>query len=289
MSQIIDIKNLTYIYLPGSAYQRQALNNINMSLDQGELLGLFGGNGSGKSTLAKLLNGLIFPTTGRVTVCGIDTSIKALRNDLWKKVGLVFQYPEQQIFESNVYDEVAYGPRNLALSEAEVKIRVYEALKRVGLTPDSIVNLSPVKLSGGVRRRIAIAGILALEPEILVLDEPMAGLDPVGQKLMLDIIKARQENKNQTTIIISHNLKDILALADKIAILEKGSLVFYGEVPELLNNIDILSRFRLELPDYLQVAYALNARGLKTNSGIKNLHEAGLELLRIISGQKGKL
>lgn len=251
------------------------------------MLGLFGGNGSGKSTLAKLLNGLLYPSRGKVRVCGIDTSIKELRNELWKKVGLVFQYPEQQIFEANIYDEVAYGPRNLGLKEAEVKSRVYQALEKVGLLPETLVNLSPVKLSGGVRRRIAIAGVLALEPEILILDEPMAGLDPLGQELMLDIIKKRQEMGTQSTIIISHNLKDIIALADKIAILEKGSLLFYGEVAELLENIDILSRFHLELPDYLQVVYALKARGKRTNRDISNLDEAGLELIQIISSQKG--
>ena len=250
------------------------------------MLGLFGGNGSGKSTLAKLLNGLLYPSRGKVRVCGIDTSIKELRNELWKKVGLVFQYPEQQIFEANIYDEVAYGPRNLGLKEAEVKSRVYQALEKVGLLPETLVNLSPVKLSGGVRRRIAIAGVLALEPEILILDEPMAGLDPLGQELMLDIIKKRQEMGTQSTIIISHNLKDIIALADKIAILEKGSLLFYGEVAELLENIDILSR-SFGAPDYLQVVYALKARGKRTNRDISNLDEAGLELIQIISSQKG--
>jgi energy-coupling factor transport system ATP-binding protein len=287
MSNIIDIKDLSYVYLPGTPYEQQALKDINMVLNQGELLGLFGGNGSGKSTLAKLLNGLLYPSRGKVRVCGIDTSIKELRNELWKKVGLVFQYPEQQIFEANIYDEVAYGPRNLGLKEAEVKSRVYQALEKVGLLPETLVNLSPVKLSGGVRRRIAIAGVLALEPEILILDEPMAGLDPLGQELMLDIIKKRQEMGTQSTIIIYHNLKDIIALADKIAILEKGSLLFYGEVAELLENIDILSRFHLELPDYLQVVYALKARGKRTNRDISNLDEAGLELIQIISSQKG--
>jgi energy-coupling factor transport system ATP-binding protein len=169
MSNIIDIKDLSYVYLPGTPYEQQALKDINMVLNQGELLGLFGGNGSGKSTLAKLLNGLLYPSRGKVRVCGIDTSIKELRNELWKKVGLVFQYPEQQIFEANIYDEVAYGPRNLGLKEAEVKSRVYQALEKVGLLPETLVNLSPVKLSGGVRRRIAIAGVLALEPEILIM------------------------------------------------------------------------------------------------------------------------
>lgn len=284
MSKIIEAQDLSYMYLPGSPYEHLALKNLNLSLNQGEFLGIFGPNGSGKSTLAKHLNGLLYPTSGAITVCGIDTKVKHLRSQLWKKVGLVFQYPEHQIFEANVYDEVAYGLHNLGLNESEIRNRVYDALEKVGLSPDSIARLAPINLSGGIRRRVAIAGILALQPEILVLDEPMAGLDPLGCKLVLDIIRNRQENRNKTTIMISHNLKEILALADKVAVLDRGALVFYGEVKKLLANMEILTRFSFELPDYLQVVQALAARGMDVNTNIRSMTEAGWEIIRILSG-----
>ncbi len=281
MSEIITVKDLNYTYLPGSAYEHQALKNISFSLDKGDFLGIFGPNGSGKSTLAQHFNGLLYPTRGLVTVCNMDTSNKKLRLELWKKVSLVFQYPEQQIFQITVYDEVAYGPRNLGISEAEVKDRVYKALQQVGLAPEYIVQLTPIRLSGGMRRRVAIAGMLALDPEILVLDEPMAGLDTLGRKLILDIIKRRHDNK-ETTVMISHNLKDIIALADKIAILDRGSLVFFGNIKQLLENKEILAHYRLELPEYLQVVYALADRGFSVKTNISGMIEAGQEIIKLL-------
>ncbi len=282
MSAIIEIQDLNFTYQPGSPYQRQALKNINLTLNSGEFLGIVGSNGSGKSTLVQHLNGLLFPMTGKVTVCGVDTANKELRDQLWKQAGLVFQHPEQQIFEATIYEEVAYGPKNLGLSELEIRRRVYDALGNVGLIPGETEHLAPITLSGGMRRRVAIAGILALQPQVLILDEPMAGLDSSGRKLMLDLMKNRQQQSKETTVMISHSLKDILALADKIAVLDKGSLVFYGEVEELLGKTELLTRCHLELPDYLQVVYSLAARGLKVNTIIRSIEEAGSEITTLL-------
>ncbi len=282
MPHIIQVKDLNYIYLPGSPYERHALKNINLSLEQGEFLGIFGPNGSGKSTLAQHFNGLLLPASGSVSVCGLDTADKKMRHELWKKVSLVFQYPEQQIFQVTVYDEVAYGPRNLGIGEAEVKDRVYGALDQVGLLSKDTVQLAPFSLSGGIKRRVAIASLLALEPEILVLDEPMAGLDLSGRRLIVDIIKKRQERR-KTAVMISHNLKDIIALADKIAVLDRGCLVFFGTVGKLLESKDILAHFRLELPEYLQVMHALADRGFQVCTDINSITEAGDEIVRLLS------
>jgi len=282
MSPVIDIQNLNFTYQPGSPYQRHALININFTLDTGEFLGIVGSNGSGKSTLVQHLNGLLSPTTGKVIVCGMDTANKELKDQLWKQAGLVFQHPEQQIFEATIYEEVAYGPKNLGLSGIEIKNRVYDALEKVGFIPEETEHLAPITLSGGMRRRVAIAGILAIQPRVLILDEPMAGLDFVGRNLMLDLIRNRRQKGNETTIMISHSLKDIWALADKIAVLDKGSLVFYGKVEELLEKTELLTSCHLELPDYMQVVCSLLARGFKINTTIRSIEEAGLEITKLL-------
>lgn len=277
MSNIVEIKDIDYTYLNGLSNEHQAIKNITLSLNRGDCLGIFGANGSGKSTLAKIINGLLRPTAGKMIICGINSADKHLNEHLWKKVGFVFQYPEKQIFKSNVYDEVAYGPRNLGLSESEVKIRVYDALEKVGFIPDLGEHSSPVNLSGGMQRRIAIAGILALNPEVLILDEPMAGLDPIGRKLVYDIIKNRQENNN-TTIIISHDLKEIIDLIDKIIILDQGAVIFEGIIDDLLDEEKILAKYKFELPDYLQVIYALTTKGVKIDKNLKSMAEVASEI-----------
>lgn len=279
---IIEILNLNFIYQPGSHYQRHALKDINLSLNQGEFLGIIGSNGSGKSTLVQHLNGLLYPTTGKVLVCGLDTADKELRDQLWKKAGLVFQQPEQQIFEASIFDEVAYGPKNLGLSEREIKKRVYDALEKVGFIPAETEHLAPITLSGGMRRRVAIAGILALEPQVLILDEPMAGLDFIGRKLMLDLMRKRKLSKTETTVMISHSLKDILMLADKIAVLDKGNLLFFGGVEKLLNTTEIFNRYSMQLPDYLQVVYSLTSKGLMVNTAIRSIEEAVSEIIKLL-------
>lgn len=280
MPGMIEIAHLSHTYAAGSPYEVEALQDINLSIEQGEFLGLFGPNGSGKSTLVQHLNGLIRPQKGTVTVCGLNASDPKASRELWKKAGLVFQYPEHQIFQISVYDEVAYGPRNLKLPEATVKERVCEALQQVGLLQENIAQLPPVTLSGGMRRRVAIAGMLAIQPEILILDEPMAGLDAAGRSLILDIIRKRQQ-KHETTVMISHSLKEIMAITDKIAILDEGSLVFNGEVKELLTRPEVLAGYHFELPEYLQVVYELAARGFEIRTNISSIREAGGEIIKL--------
>lgn len=280
MPKIVEIEHLSYTYALGSVYEHKALNDITLSIEEGEFLGLFGPNGSGKSTLVQHLNGLIRPMKGSVTVCGINASDPKASRELWKKAGLVFQYPEHQIFQITVYDEIAYGLRNLGLPETEVRERTYEALRQVGLSQEGIDKLHPATLSGGMRRRVAIAGMLAIRPDILILDEPMAGLDSIGRKLILDIVKKRQEQK-ETTIMISHDLKQILNITDNIAILDNGSLAFAGRVSDLLAKPEILSRYELELPEYLQVVHALSARGFEIRVDVGSVEEAAEEIARL--------
>jgi len=284
MSKIIELQDLGYTYLKGSPYEHQALKKINLSLNPGDCLGIFGPNGSGKSTLAKILNGLLRPTSGKAVICGIDSASKHFNEHLWKKVGYVFQYPEKQLFKPNVYDEVAYGPRNLGLSESDIKIRVLDALEKVGVKPDLYKHLSPANLSGGERRRVAIAGILALNPEIIILDEPVAGLDAIGRKMVYEIIKNRQENGN-TIIIISHDLKEIMKLIDRIVILDHGTIFFAGEVQDLLAVPKILAHYKFELPAYLQVVNALVAKGIKVQTSLTSMTEVASEISRILRGE----
>lgn len=280
MSKIIEMNQLAFTYAKGSPYEHKALKNISFDLEQGEFLGIFGPNGSGKSTLAQQFNGLLSPGSGTVRVCGMNTDDAKQRRWLWKKVSLVFQYPEQQIFQITVFDEVAYGPRNLGLAENEVKIRVRAALQEVGLIPEDIINTAPASLSGGMKRRIAIAGMLAMLPELLILDEPMAGLDATGRKLILEIIRERQLEQ-KSTVMISHDLKEIIHLADKIAILDEGSLAFYGTTEQLLKDPDILSSYCYELPAYLQLLHALTEKGLTVNKNIRSIKEASQEIARL--------
>lgn len=284
MPRIIEIDHLFHTYAEGSPYEVEALKDVSLSIDQGEFLGLFGPNGSGKSTLVQHLNGLIQPQKGSVIVCGIDASKPKTSRHLWKKAGLIFQFPEHQIFQTSVYNEVAYGPRNLKLPETTVKERVYEALQQVGIIQENVVQLPPATLSGGMRRRVAIAGMLAIQPEILILDEPMAGLDSAGRKLILDIIRKRQE-KHETTVMISHSLKEIMTITDKIAILENGCLVFNGKVKDLLNRPEVLVQYHFELPEYLQIVYELAAKGFDIKTNISSIREAGQEIIKL---QKNK-
>lgn len=282
MSTIIDAFEITYTYLLGSKQEHNALKDITLTLDSGEFLGIFGPNGSGKSTLSMHFNGLLSPTEGSVTVCGIGEADRENWDKLWEKAGMVFQYPERQIFEASVFDEIAYGLKNLGLNPAEIKSRVESSLRQVGLDPEEFYSLQPLSLSGGMRRRVAIASVLALRPQILILDEPMAGLDPIGRKYMLNIIRERKRHSNDTTVMISHCLKDILMLADKIAVLDEGKLIFFGSVDELLANHALLALYHFELPEYLKVVTMLREKGVAIKPDVRSIEEAGAEIVRVL-------
>lgn len=280
---IINVENLSYTYCPGTPYEKKALDGVTLSVSKGRFLGLVGANGSGKSTLVQHFNGLLCPAAGKVTICGRDTAVKQHRNELWKKVGLVFQYPEQQLFEATVFDDVSYGPRNLGLNSREVRDRTEEALRKVGLEPCSIAALPPICLSGGLRRRVAIAGVLAMQPEVLVLDEPTAGLDPRGREMILGLIKRLQQEDGMTVVMVSHSLREIILLADQIAVLEKGKLVVCGDTKEVLHQKDFRELPDIMLPDYLQLVYTLAERGKKVNTRISTMAEAELEVEKLLT------
>lgn len=278
---IIDVKNVNYIYCPGTPYEKKALDNITISVKRGEFLGIVGANGSGKSTLVQHFNGLLGATSGQVIICGQDTSLKQYRNELWKKVGLVFQYPEQQLFEDTVGEDIAYGPKNLGLDPEEIEHRTIQALVKVGLDP-SVAKLPPVCLSGGLRRRVAIAGVLAMQPEILVLDEPTAGLDPCGRDVILKLVKRLQQEDHITVVMISHSLKDIITLADNIAVLEKGKLVMHGPAKEVFAQQEFRKVAGILLPDFMQVMFALAEGGKPVHTGITTVDEAETEIRKLL-------
>lgn len=279
---IIETKDLTHIYLPGTPYEKKALDGVSFSIKQGEFVGIVGANGSGKSTLVQHFNGLLVPTTGSVVVCGEDTSIKKHRRELWKKVGLVFQFPEQQLFKSTVFDEVAYGLKNLGLNADEIETRVEDTLTRVGLNSREIIHLSPLSLSGGTRRQVALSCILAMHPAILVLDEPTSGLDPSGCDHITETIKDMQREHNTTVVMISHCLNELMLLADKLIFLEQGRLVACGSKREVLHYIALHNLDDLILPDYLKLMHRLKNYGYRVKTDIISVDEAALEIGRIL-------
>lgn len=282
MQNIVEVNNLSYTYMPGTPYEKKALNDVSFSLGRGECLGIIGSNGSGKTTLIQHLNGLLAPVEGSVLIDGVDTAQKDVQAELWKKVGLVFQYPEQQLFEATVEEDVAYGPKNLGLSSEEVKRRVADSLTWLGLDYGDIKDLPPLTLSGGTRRRVAIAGILAIQPEIIVFDEPAAGLDYIGQKKILDLLSKLQKEKQTTVIIVSHSIRELIPLANKLLVLEKGNVSFYGDTVDIVTSPRFVEQYGYMLPDYMQLINKLIVRGKRLNSKIKSIEEAESQIEALI-------
>jgi len=257
----IIIKNLCYTYGTGSLFEVAALLDVNLEINDGEYVGLIGHTGSGKSTLAQHLNGLLRPSSGEIMVEGIDlTNKKADLMAVRQRVGLVFQYPEYQLFEETIYKDIAFGPKNLKLPEAEIKERVYEAMTLVGLD-HSLAERSPFELSGGQKRRAAIAGVLSMRPKTLVLDEPIAGLDPQGKKEILTLIDQYHEQYGATIVIISHNMDDIAKVADRVVVMNKGTKAMDGTPKEIFSRHDELLGMGLGLPQMAEVVRELNKRG----------------------------
>lgn len=275
----IEITQLDHTYLPGSALAYPALSGISLTIHDGEFLGIIGHTGSGKSTLIQHLNGLLLPTSGSVFVDGLDTREKKLRKKIRSLVGMVFQYPEYQLFEETVKGDVAFGPKNMGLEEEEVSTRVNEALRLVGLNPDEFSEKSPFELSGGEKRRAALAGILAMRPKYLVLDEPMAGLDPRGRHEILALIESLRRDFGTGIVMVSHSMDDVAMFADRIAVLDKGSL-FMVDTPEtVFSHSTELLRMGLNLPQATRLVQALRARGIAIERDYFRMDELSQDLI----------
>lgn len=275
----IEVRNLSHIYHKGSPSETAALKDISFRIEDGEFVGLIGPTGSGKSTLIQHLNGLLKPTSGEVLVDGEDIwgrsmSLRKLR----QRVGLVFQYAEQQVFEETVRDDIAFGPRNLGLSEKEVQERVLEAAKMVGL-PEELLGRSPFELSGGQLRRVAIAGVVAMKPEVLILDEPAAGLDPRGRDAILSSVK-EMHRSGMTVILVSHNMEDVARLCERLLVLNKGELVADGSPREIFSKSEFVRKIGLKAPDVVNLMEKLRERGWNVRTDIVTIDEALGEILR---------
>ena len=258
----IRLENVNYIYGEGSGQEKWALKNINLTIHDREFIGIVGHTGSGKSTLTQLLNGLEKPSSG--TIYYNDEDIQAdgyERRKLRQKVGLVFQYPEHQLFEVSVIKDVEFGPRNLGLSNLDVEKRSFDALKQVGLS-DDLLDVAPFALSGGQKRRVAIAGVLAMQPEVLILDEPTAGLDPAGRTEILELLKKLHEENNITVILVSHSMDDVARYAGRILVMNQGELVLDGEPQKVFQYRDELRKIGLDVPQSTNILYELRDRGM---------------------------
>ena len=262
MAPILEVKNLTHTYSAGTPFEHKAIDNMNFSVERGEFIGIIGHTGSGKSTLMQHLNGLLKPTSGAVLLDGVDIhSDKKFTRQARFRVGLVFQYPEYQLFEETVYKDIAFGPKNMGLKPEEIDRRVREAAKLVGLT-DKQLEVSPFDLSGGQKRRVAIAGVIAMEPEVLILDEPTAGLDPASRAAVLENIEAYRRAKNATIMMVSHSMNDVARLTDRLLVLSGSKLAMDGPPAEVFTRADELLEMGLDIPDITRVFLRLKQMGL---------------------------
>jgi energy-coupling factor transport system ATP-binding protein len=274
----INFENVSFVYLEGSPYEKKALNNINLSIKKGEIVGLIGHTGSGKSTLIQHLNGLLLPKNGRVLIDEMDTKLKK-GNEIRKKVGLVFQYPEYQLFEETVRKDIAFGPINLGLNDTETNNRVDEAISNMEIDGE-LLEKSPFELSGGQKRKVAIAGVLAMDPEILVLDEPAAGLDPHSKYHLYELIKRIHKEKGITIILVSHNMADIADMTERTIVLHEGSIVFDSTPRDVFSNKKKLNSIGLDVPDITKLFYELSMKISSINSNIYTISEAKNEILK---------
>ena len=278
----IKIENLTYVYMPKTPFEKKALDNVSLEIEDGEFLAVIGHTGSGKSTLIQHLNGLLKPASGKIYVDGTDITDKDTKLvDIRKKVGLVFQYPEYQLFEETIAKDIAYGPTNLGLNEDEILRRVKKSMEMVGLDYDEYKDISPFELSGGQKRRVAIAGVIAMEPNVLILDEPTAGLDPAGRDDILEQIKFLHEKYN-----MSHSMEDVGKLAEKIIVMNDGHIELQGKPKEVFREIDTLERIGLAVPQVTYLMRALKRKGFNVSEDIFTVEKAKSELLNILLKNK---
>ena len=285
---ILETKNLTYIYGEGTPFEKKAVNNVNIKIEQGELIGIMGHTGSGKSTFVQMLNGLIKPHSGQVLLNGKDIwekpkEIKKIRF----QVGMVFQYPEYQLFEETVYKDIAFGPKNMGLSDEEVDKSVRRAARFVGLK-DELLNKSPFDLSGGEKRRAAIAGVIAMDPDVLILDEPTAGLDPMGRDVLLSqIVQYHKERKN-TVLMVSHSMEDLARIADRIMVMNNSNLEMFDTTKNVYSQNKRLEEISLRVPQITKIMAELKDKGFEFSDGILTVEQALEEILTLLK-KEGKV
>jgi len=280
----IIIKNLTHIYMKGTPFERKALDGVDIEINTGEFVAIIGHTGSGKSTLIQHINGLLKPDSGTILINGVDISDKSVKlSDIRKKVGLVFQYPEYQLFEETIEKDIAFGPGKLKIAQEEIINRVVKAMESVGLDYQLYKDKSPFELSGGQKRRVAIAGVIAMEPEVLILDEPTAGLDPKGRDEILKQIKCFQEIYNMTIILVSHSMDDVSRIADKIFVMEKGKSIMNGTPREVFSNVDKIEKVGLSAPQIAYLMKKLKEKGIDVDENIYTVEGAATEIQKLYS------
>ncbi|EJO5348508.1 energy-coupling factor transporter ATPase [Clostridium botulinum] len=282
----IKIENLTYVYMEGTPFEKKAIDNVNITIKDGEFVALIGHTGSGKSTLIQHINGLLKPKSGNIIIDDINISNKGVKlSSIRKKVGLVFQYPEYQLFEETIEKDIAFGPVNLGLNEEEILNRVKRAMNIVGLDYEVYKNKSPFELSGGQKRRVAIAGVVAMEPKILILDEPTAGLDPKARDDIYSKIQSLRKEYNMTIILVSHSMEDVAKFADKILVMHKGKCVLQGKPCEIFKEIDVLESIGLAAPEVTYLVEKLRKKGFNLPDNIYTIERAKKELLKALKSE----
>lgn len=285
---LLSVKDLTYVYSPSTPFAHTAVDRIDLDIEQGEFVGIIGHTGSGKSTLVQMLNGLLKPTSGTVTLDGVDiwAKPKEIRRIRFR-VGLVFQYPEYQLFEDTVAKDIAFGPTNMGLSEQEINEAVASAAKFVGLNPD-LLEKSPFDLSGGEKRRAAIAGVIAMDPDVLILDEPCAGLDPMGRDILLSQIYNYHKERGNTVILVSHSMEDVATVCDRVLVMNKSRVEMFGTTAEVFSRGEELSAIGLRVPQVTSVVDRLIESGVSLDKGVLTVEKAVYEIVEYLK-REGRL
>ncbi|MBU3128543.1 energy-coupling factor transporter ATPase [Clostridium sp. FP2] len=279
----IKIENLTHVYMPNTPFEKKAIDDVSLEIKQGEFVALIGHTGSGKSTLIQHINGLLKPTSGSLLIDDIDITMKKMKlTNIRKKVGLVFQYPEYQLFEETIEKDIAFGPKNLGLDNDEINKRVQRAMKIVGLDYEEYKDKSPFEISGGQKRRVAIAGVVAMEPKILILDEPTAGLDPKGRDDILSKIVELYKQNDMTIILVSHSMEDVAKVANRIIVMDSGKCILDGTPEKIFKEIEILESVGLAVPQVTYLIRELRNKGFNISEDIFTLEKAKQELLKIL-------
>lgn len=285
----IVVSNLNFIYSPNTPFETVALKNVSFEIKTGEFVALIGHTGSGKSTLIQQLNGLIKPTSGSIVINGVDiTKQNAKLTEVRRKVGLVFQYPEYQLFDETVQKDIAFGPKNMGLSDEEINKRVKTSMDLVGMSFERYKDKSPFELSGGQKRRVAIAGVLAMSPEVLILDEPAAGLDPKAKNEILGNIKKIHAKTNNTIILVSHCMSDVSEIADRLLVMNKGQIEYYDTPVNVFKNEERLKEIGLDVPDAIKLKNILNKCGYSISDEVLSIEQIKSEIIKNIGGKVAK-